>query len=236
MEKKERKCDYLVYSDVRAQSKKKIDECYAKYLLYLQENMRGNVKLFWSYAKNKKQSNTYPSHFKLDDLTASSPQEACNLFSTLFRSVYRPVAVDLVVNTASNVRPQTANPINITQRSVELTLSQLDGNKNGRPDGIPNIFWKNLSSALSYPLSLIYNKSLNAGIYPTEFEKANVTPIFKSGDKQLISNYRPVSLLNTISLVFEKLVTQFLNFNTGFNLENRPIQTCWSTLTLSLMH
>lgn len=44
-----------------------------------------------------------------------------------------------------------------------------------------------------------------------EFKKATITPIFKSGDKQLISNCRPVSLLNTISLVFEKLVLYQLN-------------------------
>lgn len=202
-----RQCDYSVYSVARAQSKIQIDDCYGKYLVHLQENMRSNVKLFWSYAKKKRQSNSYPNTFKLNDMTASSPQEACELFSTQFKSVVKPTNTgQTTFNTTNTVRPQTANPIYISPRSVELVLSQLDVNKNGGPDGIPNIFWKNLHCVLAYPLSILYNKSLDTGIYPVEFKKAYVTPIFKSGDKQLISNYRPVSLLNTISLVFEKLV------------------------------
>ena len=43
-------------------------------------------------------------------------------------------------------------------------------------------------------------------IYPDQLKIAKVIPIFKKGDKLLVSNYRPISLLSNINKIFEKLV------------------------------
>ena len=48
------------------------------------------------------------------------------------------------------------------------------------------------------------NLSLEQGSFPTELKLANIIPIFKSGDSDIIGNYRPVSLLTTVSKVFER--------------------------------
>ena len=51
-----------------------------------------------------------------------------------------------------------------------------------------------------------FNFSLSNSAVPTSWKEANVTPIFKKDDPSEVSNYRPISLLNTIGKVFEKLV------------------------------
>ena len=56
------------------------------------------------------------------------------------------------------------------------------------------------------PLSLLFNNCLRDGVFPKDLEKANVIPVHKKGNKQLVSNYRPVSLLPICSKISEKSI------------------------------
>ena len=56
------------------------------------------------------------------------------------------------------------------------------------------------------PLKIIVRNILLTSIYPETWKLANVTPIFKKGDKQLIKNYRPISLLPICGKYFEKVI------------------------------
>ena len=63
-----------------------------------------------------------------------------------------------------------------------------------------------LKSVLCYPLLLIFNKSLSEGLFPDIWKVSSVSPIFKSGDKSNVSNYRPISKICHIAKLFESLV------------------------------
>ena len=56
-------------------------------------------------------------------------------------------------------------------------------------------------------LSILFNKCITDGVFPKCFKVAKVIPLFKSGDKHDLSNYRPISLLPCISKVFEKILS-----------------------------
>ena len=56
------------------------------------------------------------------------------------------------------------------------------------------------------PLTLLFNNCLRHGVSPNDWKKANVIQVDKKGNKQLVSNYRPVSLLPVFSKIFEKLI------------------------------
>ena len=58
---------------------------------------------------------------------------------------------------------------------------------------------------ISSPLTYICNKMLSSGIFPTRLKFSEVKPIFKRGNKNDTSNYRPVSLLTLFSKIFESL-------------------------------
>ena len=58
------------------------------------------------------------------------------------------------------------------------------------------------------PLCHIFNLSLQTGYIPDRFKVAKVIPVFKSGDKQIFSNYRPISLLSSLSKLLEKVVAR----------------------------
>jgi hypothetical protein len=57
---------------------------------------------------------------------------------------------------------------------------------------------------------MLFNLSLQTGVVPSEWKWANVVPIFKKGDIQDVSNYRPVSLLPVIGKILEKCVHEHI--------------------------
>ena len=52
----------------------------------------------------------------------------------------------------------------------------------------------------------IYKKSLESSVVPSDWKKANVTAVFKKGDKLMPSNYRPISLTSQVCKVLESIV------------------------------
>ena len=61
-------------------------------------------------------------------------------------------------------------------------------------------------NSVAHPLTLIIQNFMAAGTFPTQWKRANIVPIHKKNDKQIVSNYRPVSLLPICSKIFEKLI------------------------------
>ena len=56
------------------------------------------------------------------------------------------------------------------------------------------------------PLMHIFDLSLKNGVFPDKLKIARVTPIFKSGDKEFVSNYRPISVLSCFSKILERIM------------------------------
>ena len=63
---------------------------------------------------------------------------------------------------------------------------------------------------LAFPLTFILNQSLDQGKFPTRLKSARVTPIYKKGAKSDMNNYRPISILNVFSKIFEKVMKWYL--------------------------
>ena len=59
-------------------------------------------------------------------------------------------------------------------------------------------------SSIAKPLSIIFRNSLNSGIFPDKWKRSNIVPVQKKGNKQLMQNYLPVSLLPISSKILEE--------------------------------
>ncbi|CAH2105171.1 unnamed protein product [Euphydryas editha] len=105
-----------------------------------------------------------------------------------------------------------SNDVNTILDSETLLrkLKNLDESKGAGPDGIPPIFIKRCATYLVEPLLRIFNMSLQTGTFPTEWKKARVVPIHKANDDDIISNYRPISILSTPAKVLESLICPFV--------------------------
>ena len=74
-------------------------------------------------------------------------------------------------------------------------------------DGISTKLLQKLATEISWPLAHIFNLSLTTGIFPSRLKSSRTVPIFKAGRSDLCDNYRPISLLSTLSKVLEKMVS-----------------------------
>ena len=84
--------------------------------------------------------------------------------------------------------------------------STFPAGKSAGYDNIPMSIIKRSICSISSPLTHIVNLSITHGIVPDELKIARVVPIFKSGDKALFSNYRPISVLPCFSKFLERII------------------------------
>lgn len=91
------------------------------------------------------------------------------------------------------------------QNEVKIILSTFNGHSAGYDD-IPPSLLKLSSDIISAPLAHVINLSLVTGFYPNQLKNAKVIPVFKSGDKREVNNYRPISMLPSFNKVFEKVI------------------------------
>ena len=106
--------------------------------------------------------------------------------------------------------PPIAN-LDITTTGVERLLARLDPNKASGPDNISCRILKELAVELAPALTAIFNQSIDSGSLPTEWTKANVTPIYKKGNKNQAENYRPVSLTCVACKVLEHIICSHMH-------------------------
>ena len=121
-----------------------------------------------------------------------------------------------------------SNPTPLTDRKIDhitiendeiITLIRnLDPNKTTGVDGISGQMLLLWDDSIILPLNIIFKNILLTSTYPDQWKLANVTPIFKKGDKQLIKIYRPISLLPICSKIFEKII--FKNLYSYLNTNN----------------
>ena len=94
----------------------------------------------------------------------------------------------------------------IPEEEVLKALRSLDETKATGPDGISARLLRMSAPVISKSLTSLFNASLKLGQFPQEWKEANITPVAKNGDNELVTNYRPVSILPVVSKVFESLV------------------------------
>ena len=145
----------------------------------------------------------------LNSQTTSDSSDISELFADYFKSVFKP---STVINGTKSVTDDSI--------SVDFSLDDvIQALKNLKPayycssDQILAILLKKCSYVLAYPLFLIFKRSLDEGIFLSKWKTSFINPIFKEGDRSLITNYRPISLISPManlleSIIYHKLINQ----------------------------
>lgn len=88
--------------------------------------------------------------------------------------------------------------------NLRNTNSYLEGD-------IPTYMWKHIAHTINYPLAMIINSSFQTGEFPEKLKTTKIIPIHKKNEKDVISNYRPISILYIMAKVVEKVFLTRLN-------------------------
>ena len=106
--------------------------------------------------------------------------------------------------------PQKSNEslssITFEINDIEKIFKNLDPNKAHGHDMLSIRMLKLCGESIYKPLNLIFKFCLETGQFLSDRKEATVFPVFKKGDKQLLRNCRPISLLPTIDKIFERLL------------------------------
>jgi potassium voltage-gated channel Eag-related subfamily H protein 8 len=95
---------------------------------------------------------------------------------------------------------------NTSPKEIENVIRSLKAKGSHGYDEISTKILKIIASFVCTPLSYIFNKSMISGIFPTRLKYATIKPIFKNRDKKNAANYRPISVLPSVSKILEKIM------------------------------
>ena len=107
----------------------------------------------------------------------------------------------------------------VSEANVSKIISEMKSKNSSGHDEISSKMLKTISNSLAKPLTLLINQCLYTGIFPDNMKLAKVIPIHKKGDISDMTNYRPISLLPSISKIIEKVAyNQLSNYFLEHNL------------------
>ena len=93
-----------------------------------------------------------------------------------------------------------------TEREIINIISKLPNKVSSGYDKINNNLLKEIKQEIVNLLTDLFNKSMSQGEFPKAMKMSKVVPLHKGKSREMPENYRPISLLITISKVLEKLV------------------------------
>jgi hypothetical protein len=153
----------------------------------------------------------------INGTSCSEPVKIANHFNNFFTAVGKQISdgVQPVEKKAEDyIFYDTPVPDlllqNTTPEHVRKTIKNFKPKNSNDAQGVSTKMIKLISDEISVPLAHIFNLSLSMGVFPTKLKLCRVVPIFKAGNNMDCDNYRPISLLSSISKILEKIVAEKL--------------------------
>ena len=132
--------------------------------------------------------------------------DKAKLFNDFFANQCALLLNDSILPDFHYITEKRIDNVCITDDDILLLIRKLNPNKASGSDGISGQMLLICDVSVVIPLKIIFKNILDTSVYPDMWKVADVTPIFKKEDKQLVKNYRPISLLPICSKIFEKLI------------------------------
>jgi hypothetical protein len=154
-----------------------------------------------------------------DDHIVNDATEICQIFNNFFVSIAddigpvstpgnaRDFSQHPSVHSIETNRPDKSfvfKPVNI--KTIEAQINKLVSKKATGTDGLPPQIVKMASPSIAGPLTSIVNKTISTSAFPSLLKSAEILPIHKKNDKLDKSNYRPVSILPSVSKIYEGIL------------------------------
>lgn len=237
-------CDF---KKVRNAVNNEIKEAKATFYRSQIESSLGNPKAIWNtinqLTHRKKTSTTSIRELKIDGKSFTEPVDLCEILNNHFIQVGSNLASSIPVsetNFKDYVKPvNTSFCLQKTTETIVLKLlNKLQVHKATGLDNISSRLIKVSAPIISDSLTVIINKSIETGIFPSQWKYAKVFPLFKANDRTDRLNYRPISVLPMLSKICERIVYDqlytYLSKNNILNKYQSGFRSLHSTVTALL--
>ena len=181
-----------------------------------------NMKKLWSGIKtiisHKSSTSSLINKIKgKDGSVKSDPSKMSNIFNDFYVNVADGITKTIPLtpkSTLDYLSDRICSSLFLTPvTSIEVNdlINILNPSKSVGPNSIPIKLLEIIGCSVSPLLALLVNQSFQSGIFPDKLKIAKVISIFKKGNPELPSNYRPISLLPIFSKIFEKVMYKRLH-------------------------
>ena len=184
---------------------------------------KNDPKNTWKLIKSalNKSRKTQDIILKSDDKIITNTNSICDKFNEFFNSNYTEnLDPNLNLDFKSFMGPSSIDSFFLLETNhteILNTVNKLKNSKSSGTDNISNSLLKNLVLSILNPLNHLINLSLKNGQFPNVYKTSKILPLYKSGCHHSINNYRPISLLSSISKLIEYIMhdrlTSYLNKN-----------------------
>ena len=201
-----------------------------------------NNQDFWKFARKITKSSQSISIPPLSDPVsgkiAINDNEKANLLNDYFVNISTIDDNDDETPPCPIRTQNSIDTINIAESDIVDVIKTLNTNKASGLDEISHHMLKNTVQTVIKPLITLFNMCLRNCIFPSVWKQARVMPIFKKGDANLASNYRPISLLSVVGKLFERIVHKYIHnflldnnlfykYQSGFLPNNSTVYQLW---------
>ena len=191
------------------------------YYIHIFDQCKRDMKKTWAILSdilNKNAKKSLPDTMTINGQDCKDKQIIAEQFNSFFATIGELNVRNIRKHNGSNFRDYLTNPINcrFAFHSIDNTdtlriIKNMKTSRSRGHDGISSELLKLITGDISKCITLIINQSLHSGIFPDKLKIAKVTPIHKKGDIQLITNFRPISVLPVISKIFETVICDQLS-------------------------
>lgn len=168
----------------------------------------GNTDIIFKHLKSLNKSASLPKVMTNGGVSATKANEKVSLLNEFFHSVFSPKS-DFNLDDIQCEDPLLTD-FDISESTIRELLLSLDVSKSRGPNGLPPSLFQKTANQMSAFLHAVFRNIKRLQKLPKIWKIAAVSPIFKNGDRRAVGNYRPISLLNVDSKIFEKCVYKSL--------------------------
>ena len=175
----------------------------------LASNIKHDRKSFFAYARSKSKSKNQAGVLKSGNMVMDTDSDIADCFNQYFSSVFTEEDLsNLPASPAPLFTDESVScsDISFDTNTVLKALSKLRPDKAMGLDGLSPRLLIEIKEQISYPLYLLFRKSLDESVIPDDWKQGLVTPIHKKGNRNSAENYRPVSLTSQICKIFESII------------------------------
>nr|XP_047124238.1 uncharacterized protein LOC124806963 [Hydra vulgaris] len=165
-----------------------------------------NPKQVYAYINSKLKAKDHIRAISIENNEISTDSQViANQLNRFFNSVFINESLTNMP-TCENITEKICPTPLFNEKDIKKRLLNLNVHKSPGIDRIHPMFLSKCADSLARPLCMIFNQSFLTGTLPTSWLKANITPIFKNGDRLNAGNYRPISLTSVVCKVMESIV------------------------------
>eukprot|EP00057_Strongylocentrotus_purpuratus_P003633 XP_003727036.1 PREDICTED: RNA-directed DNA polymerase from mobile element jockey-like [Strongylocentrotus purpuratus] len=192
---------------MRKKVKQHMKKSYEDYVGGILENtITESQKKFWQFINSQKKDNGGIPTLKTASGLATTSKEKAEALNSQYQSVFTQENIASFPDKGESPFPGMANVIFNTD-GIKKLLDNLNPRKASGPDLIPIRIMKEAANEIAPILQLIFTQSYETGTLPKDWLTANIVAIYKKGNRNIPSNYRPVSLTCVTTKLMEHIIS-----------------------------